>query len=121
MTPQSAAYLQSADGNLTDARRILAIDIPKQAARLAYYAQFYAAQALIFERTGKIAKTHKGVDRLFHKLARDVDGLGAELAATLSVGYHFKEIADYETGTATALSAADARAPSLPQSISLQP
>ena len=48
----------------------LSINIHRQAARLAYYAQFHAAQALIFERTGKISKTHKGVGSQFHTFAQ---------------------------------------------------
>jgi uncharacterized protein (UPF0332 family) len=58
MKPQAAAYLASAEEALADAKQSLAINIPRQAARLAYYAQFHAAQALIFERTDKVAKTH---------------------------------------------------------------
>ena len=53
MKPQTAAYLANAIEAVADARRILAIDIPRQAGRLAYYAEFHAAQALIFERTAK--------------------------------------------------------------------
>ena len=108
MKPQTSAYLDSADEALLDAKRILAINIPRQAARLAYYAQFHAAQALIFERTEKISKTHKGVDKQFHRLALAEPTFTPGLAATLSAAYHFKEAADYETGTAGTISAADA-------------
>jgi uncharacterized protein (UPF0332 family) len=69
MKPQTAAFLESADQAVSQAKRILAIDIPIQAAWLAYYAQFYAAQALIFERTDKIARTHKGVRDSSHDLS----------------------------------------------------
>lgn len=85
MKPETAAYLANAAQALKDAGAILAIQIPLQAARLAYYAQFHAAQALIFERTGKIAKTHRGVKAQFHK-----------------------EATDYETGSEYAISAEDA-------------
>ena len=53
MKPQTSAYLDS-DEAIRDAKQILAINIPRQSARLAYYAQFHAAQALIFERTDKV-------------------------------------------------------------------
>lgn len=86
MKPETAAYLASAAQALTDAKAILAIHIPGQAARLAYYAQFHAAQALIFERTDRIAKTHRGVKNQFH---------------------HFKEAADYETGQESTISPED--------------
>jgi uncharacterized protein (UPF0332 family) len=108
MTPQSAAYLASAGEALANAKQILAIHIPRQAARLAYYAQFHAAQGLIFERTGKIAKTHKGVQTLFHRLIKQETAAGLGLAGDLSASYHFKEAADYETGAAGAISSGDA-------------
>jgi uncharacterized protein (UPF0332 family) len=108
MKPQTAAFLESAEEAVRDAKQILAINIPRQAARLAYYAQFHAAQALIFERTQRSAKTHKGVDKQFHRLAMAETGFSPGLAATLSVAYHFKEAADYETGIAGAISPEDA-------------
>ena len=108
MKPQTSAYLDSADEAIRDAKQILAIDIPRQSARLAYYAQFHAAQALIFERTDKVAKTHKGVDKEFHRLALAEPTFTFGLAATLSAAYHFKEVADYETGAAGAVTVADA-------------
>ena len=80
MTPESSHYLCAADEALSDARANLSINIPRQAARLAYQAQFHAAQAMIFERTTKNAKTHKGVARQFHKLCR----LGKNLLNTLN-------------------------------------
>ena len=40
------------------------------AARLACYAQFHAAKALFFERTARIAKTHKGVSAQFHRICQ---------------------------------------------------
>ena len=108
MKPQTSAYPDSADEAIRDAKKILAINIPRQAARLAYYAQFHAAQALIFERTDKVAKTHRGVDKEFHRLALAEPTFTFGLAATLSAAYHFKEFADYETGPAGAVTVADA-------------
>jgi uncharacterized protein (UPF0332 family) len=108
MTPESSVFL-AADRAASNARRVLAIDIPDQAARLAYYAQFHAAQALIFERTATNAKTHKGVDSLFHKLARSEPALPPGLAAALSAAYRFKEAADYDADAAALITTADAR------------
>lgn len=62
--------MSAVDRDVRNARKVLEVDIPHQAARLAYYAMFHAAQALVHERTDKIAKTHKGVRTLFHRLAR---------------------------------------------------
>ena len=109
MMPQTSAYLAKANQTLDKARRVLAIDIPDEAGRHAYYAQFHAAQALIFERTDKISKSHKGVSSQFHKLAKDEPAIGTDLARDLSATYHFKEAADYETDTAAMITAADAR------------
>ena len=83
MTPETSDFLVAAERALSNARNILAIDIPDQAARLAYYAQFHAAQALIFERTAKISKTHKGVDKQFHKLVKAEPTLPSDLAGQL--------------------------------------
>jgi uncharacterized protein (UPF0332 family) len=58
---QTSAYLAKANQALDKARRVLAIHIADKAGRHAYYAQFHAAQALIFERMDKISKSHKGV------------------------------------------------------------
>lgn len=108
MKPETDDFLIAADHDLSDARGNLSINIYRQAARLAYYAQFHAAQALIFERTGKISKTHKGVGTQFHALARAEMALPAGFAALLTKAYSFKEIADYDTGTATPITAARA-------------
>jgi uncharacterized protein (UPF0332 family) len=105
----TAAYLASAREALQDAERILAIDIPRQAARLAYSAQFHAAQAIIFERTGKVAKTHKGVSAKFSQIAAAEFPRGSGLPASLSAAYHFKEVADYEIGSITTVTPSDAR------------
>ena len=85
--PETSGYIAAADKALSDARGNQSINLPHQAARLAYYAQFHAAQALIFERTGKIAKTHKGVNREFHGLAKSESTLPLSLAAELNRAY----------------------------------
>ena len=97
MTPEASAFLTAADRAITDARTILAASVPQQAARLAYYAQFHSAQALIFERTGKISKTHKGVHRQLHQLARTEPALPPGFATQLTKSYNYKERADYDT------------------------
>ena len=97
MKPETSAALAAADMALSDARGNLSINIPRQAARLACYAQFHAAQALIFERTGKVSKTHKGVDKVFHKLAQAEPTFPAGFAAQLTKAYNYKETADYST------------------------
>jgi uncharacterized protein (UPF0332 family) len=58
----------------------------------------HAAQALIFERTDRVAKTHRGVKRQFHRLAPNEAGLDPELPSSLSNAYRLKQTADYEIG-----------------------
>jgi uncharacterized protein (UPF0332 family) len=89
MRPETAAYLEKADQALDKARRVLGIGLADEAGRHAYYAQFHAAQSMIFERSGKIAKSHKGVSHQFHRLAKVEPGLQPALAASLSAAYHF--------------------------------
>jgi len=108
MKPQAASFLAAADRAISNARANLAINIPDQAARLAYYAQFHAAQALIFERTGKIGRSHKGVNKEFHRLAKAEATFPPGLAPQLSKAYRYKEIADYDTGAATPITPARA-------------
>ena len=106
MKPQTGAFLIAADRALSDARVVFTANLPHQAARLAYYAEFHSAQALIFERTGKIAKTHKGVGNQFHLLARAESSFPVGIAAELVSAYRFKEFADYDTIQATPITAA---------------
>jgi uncharacterized protein (UPF0332 family) len=81
-----------------------------KAGRLAHYAQFHAAQAFIHARTGKVAKTHRGVRIQFHKLAKSEPSLDAQLAEDLTSAYPIEEIADYQSGQASPITAAVARA-----------
>ena len=110
MKPQTASYLAAADKALVEPSGVLAINFSEQAARLAYYAEFHAAQALIFERTTKVAKTHKGVRKLFYSLAQSESGMDTQLAGHLDNDYQFKQIADYETGSGAVVSREEASA-----------
>jgi uncharacterized protein (UPF0332 family) len=46
---------------LADAKKLADLGFVKLAARCGYYAAFHAAEAYVFERTKKAAKTHSGV------------------------------------------------------------
>jgi uncharacterized protein (UPF0332 family) len=60
--PESAAYLEKAHQFLAKAQELLdAHRLPDGAGRAAYLAGFLAAQAFIFESTGKAARRHVGV------------------------------------------------------------
>lgn len=71
MKEELILYLEKARWHLVNARKIAAANIPEVAAREAYYAAFHAAECYIFEQTGNIAKTHKGVHSEFSRLAKD--------------------------------------------------
>jgi uncharacterized protein (UPF0332 family) len=53
---------------------------------------------LIAVRTGKDAKTHKGVHAKFARLTRNEPRLGRELRQFLAQAYDIKSIADYGVG-----------------------
>ena len=61
MKPETELYLDKARQVLSEARAVAGINLAEAAGRAAYLAAFHAAQALIFERIGKVPKTHHGV------------------------------------------------------------
>ncbi len=101
MTPEAKDHLDKAGQCLNRARIILAAGVGEDAGRNAYLSAFHAAQALIAERTGKDAKTHKGVHAQFARLTRNEPRLGHELRQFLAQGYDIKSIADYGMGADT--------------------
>ena len=81
------------------------------AARSAYYAAFHAAEGLIFELAGKVAKTHSGVRTEFARLAKHTPELDKAFSAFLAEAYKFKQISDYgvdQSESVTLLEAAEA-------------
>jgi len=72
---------------------------PDEAGRLAYLAGMHAAQALIFTRTGRVVRTHNGVQREFLRLTRDDPRFDTTLRGFLGRTYALKTIADYETNS----------------------
>lgn len=77
---------------------MLGVGLNNAAGRTAYLAGFHIAQALIFERDGKIVKTHNGVQTEFLRLTKEDSRLESDLRLFLSRTYNLKAIADYETG-----------------------
>lgn len=98
MTPEAAGYIEKARRCLDYARVNISVDLGNDAGRNAYLAAFHAAQALIFETTGRIAKTHQGVQAEFSRLTRDDPTITADLRRFLSQAYNLKAVADYEAG-----------------------
>lgn len=98
MTPEASDHLEKARHCLSRARIILASGVPEVAAREAYLAAFHAAQALIAERTGKDARTHRGVHVQFARLTRNEPAIDDELRRFLPQSYDMKAISDYGVG-----------------------
>jgi len=65
---------------------------------MAYLAGFHAAQARIFERTGRTPKTHRGVRSQFGSLAVAEPRISPSLRRFLTRGYDIKSLADYAIG-----------------------
>ena len=107
MKAETADYLAKARTCLADARQIIAL--PRLAAREAYYAAFHAAEAYIFERTGKAARTHRGVQSEFARLARREPRIARELARFLATAYQLKATADYGIGPQAVVTLAEAQ------------
>jgi len=103
MTPEAAAYLAKARQCLSNARASLGFGLSNDAGRSAYLAAFHASQAFIFERTGKAAKTHQGVQSELHRLALNEPRLDKAFPPFLTQAYNLKAVADYETGANSAI------------------
>jgi uncharacterized protein (UPF0332 family) len=82
--------------------------VPDVAAREAYMASFHAAQAFLFERRGKVPRTHSGVHSVFGQLAKGEPGLGRMFGRFLPNAYELKDIADYRTDRTVEPEQADA-------------
>ena len=98
MTPEAERYLAKARLTLAHAHVMLTVNLTEDAGRAAYLAGFHAAEALIFERTGKATKTHKGLHTEFARLTRDEQRIDLDLRRFLPQTYDLKAICDYELG-----------------------
>jgi uncharacterized protein (UPF0332 family) len=69
--PQTTAFLAKSHEFLSKAQDLLdAHRWPDEAGRAAYLAGLHVAQALIFERTSKVIKRHRGVQNELRRLTR---------------------------------------------------
>lgn len=89
-----------------DARQLLA----RRSESRGYLAGLHAAQALIFETSGKITKSHERVQAEIGRGTKDDSRFDRELGAFLDRAYDLKSIADYETGPGSLVSAETASA-----------
>ena len=106
--PETGAYLSKARLSLKEARVLAANDLADAAGRAAYLAAFHAAQAFIFEFTGKAAKSHNGVRSEFARLARAEARLERGFPTFLARAYSLKENADYAIGGEAGISISEA-------------
>ena len=99
MKAESAAFLRKSREFLAKARvQLDVVHYTDEAGRAAYLAGLHAAQALIFERTDKVIKRHRGVHAELRRLTEDEPRFDSELRAFLARAYNLKTVADYETG-----------------------
>jgi uncharacterized protein (UPF0332 family) len=98
LTPEASGYLEKARQCLGYAKVNLGVGLGNDAGRNAYLAAFHAAQGFIFERTGKVAKSHNGVHTEFNRVAKTEEGLDLEIRRFLPQAYNLKAVADYEMG-----------------------
>jgi uncharacterized protein (UPF0332 family) len=107
--PEVADYLAKARECLAGARTINAVPLPQVAAKEAYLAGYHAAQALIFDRIGKVVKSHSGLRSEFARLTRDDLQIDKTFTRFLARAYKFKEIADYAVGRNAVVAVGDAQ------------
>jgi uncharacterized protein (UPF0332 family) len=108
VTPEAGRFLQNALNHLERASTMLSVSLNEDAGRAAYLAGLHAAQAFIFESTGKVFKTHNGVQTEFLRLTKDDPRFAPKLRTFLSHAYNLKAIADYEGGLGAEVSAEQA-------------
>lgn len=110
MTPETADHLAKAREYLSKARNFLEVmHYSDEAARAAYLAGFHAAQALIFARTGRIAKSHSGLRSTFARLTKDEPRIDRKFTRFLARAYSFKEVTDYGIGPHAVVTSAEAQ------------
>jgi uncharacterized protein (UPF0332 family) len=98
VSPEAEQHLAKARQSLAKAATMLTVELPDEAGRVAYLAAYHAAQAFIFEHTGRTTKTHQGVRSQFGRLARDDGRIDVALRRFLTDGYDLKSLADYAVG-----------------------
>ena len=109
MKPETALFLEKSRDRLRRADAMMGAGLNDDAGRAAYLAGLHAAQAFIFEATGRVYKKHSGVQREFSRLVRDDPRVDTDLRTFLSRAYQLKAIADYLTDPGSHVAADTAR------------
>ncbi len=92
MRDESARLIEKGRKLLAEAGVMLPVGLTDAAARSAYLAALNAARALVFEDTGRLVKTHRGINAEFARMTRNIVGIDPDVRAFLSRGYAFKRI-----------------------------
>ncbi len=110
MKPEAAGELQLAKEALAGAEEILALTTrAKVVAREAYIAALHAARAVIFERTGKVSKTHSGTHSEIGRLAHLDATIDPQFSHFLKAAFDAKINSDYGEGKSKISTMDDAR------------
>lgn len=109
MKPEIALFLEKSRDLLGRADTMMGAGLTDDTGRAAYLAGLHAAQAFIFETTGRVYKKHSGVQREFSQQLKDDPRVDTSLRTFLSRTYQLKAIADYETGPGSHVSEESAR------------
>jgi uncharacterized protein (UPF0332 family) len=110
MTPEAAGYLAKARTSLGKARSVLRVPtLRDEAVRIAYRASAHSAQARVFEHSGKLAKTHRGMQTSFARMVEKDPRLDRALIRFLGRGHHFEQLVDYGTGPRAVVTGAEAQ------------
>jgi uncharacterized protein (UPF0332 family) len=109
MMPEAQLHLDKARDHLIKAQDALEKH-PDEAGRCASLAAFHSAQAMISERTGRVAKTPAGAHSQFNLLAKNEPRIDGEMRRFLSDAFDLKATADYELGPDAVVSTEEAEA-----------
>jgi uncharacterized protein (UPF0332 family) len=105
VTPEAGRFVAKASELLDQAETMLGVGLNEAAGRTAYLAGFHAAQAFVYESTGKVFKSHKGVHTEFLRLTNGDPRFAPTQRMFLSQTYNLKRVADYETGPGSEVTA----------------
>ena len=109
MKPETRRFMGKAKRCLAIASSNWELGFLEIAGHQAYYAALHAAQAYLFERLEKIAKTHGGAQAMLRALSADDPEVPDGLYSFLGRAYDLKVAADYVLDPAvTPAEAADA-------------
>lgn len=106
MTDLQQAHFRRAERALETARLVLDDGDTAAAANRAYYACFYAAQAILLDY-GEEPRTHRGIHHRFRERAVLTGLVPPELGRTLPYAASIRERSDYEALAVTDTAAAE--------------